>query len=299
MITVVEDYATDQRQDEAIAVSGLAVFGIEVADLRVNRGEVIALVGANGSGKSTVSRVLVGELAAVGSARVLGLDPVEDATQLKQRVGYLVRDLETMGSLTSRDVLDICAAVRDCTASHAVEMAERIGLDLDRPMSQLSQGQLRRLGVVQALMHRPEVVVLDDPMADLDEHGRRTLAVLLREAAARGTAVLVTAPNPADVQGFADRVATFTERSIPSAPADSGTAPEAEGATETTHLVHRPSTTGRTAHAPQAKPDRSGRRPQRHAPPTRPAETTHQTHPRIDVTARRCGDTHRRGPPRH
>ncbi|WP_406054706.1 ATP-binding cassette domain-containing protein [Kribbella sp. NBC_00889] len=114
------------------------------------------------------SAAIVGDLAVGGSARVLAMDPIDDAADLKRRMGFLIKDLETMGSLTSRDVLDICAAVRECT-SYAHELAERLGLDLDLPMAVLSRGQLRRLGFVQAVMHKPELVVLDDPMTELDE----------------------------------------------------------------------------------------------------------------------------------
>ncbi|TCO20315.1 ABC transporter family protein [Kribbella steppae] len=207
MTTIIEQGTTDLGLDEAIVVSGLSIHGIRIADLRVRRGEVVALVGPNGAGKSTVSRAVVGARpAAEGSVRVLGLDPFDDRDELKLRVGFLVKDLETMGSLNSRDVLDICAAVRDCTASFALELAERLRLDLDRPMGQLSRGQLRRLGLVQALMHRPDVIVLDDPMTDLDDHGRRELAVVLRDVATTGTAVLMTATSADDVEGCATRI---------------------------------------------------------------------------------------------
>ncbi|MGW1347362.1 ATP-binding cassette domain-containing protein, partial [Kribbella sp. NPDC002412] len=213
----IEQGATGGVQDPAIVVRELSVHGVELDELRVRRGEIVALLGANGTGKSTVSRVLVGATAAAGSARVLGLDPTDDHAELKCRIGFLIQDLETMGSLSSRDVLDICAAVRGCSASYAVTLAERIALDLDRPMGQLCRGQLRRLGVVQALMHRPEVIVLDDPTAELDAPGRLALAKLLREAAAWGAAVLITVTTAAEAAEYADRTATFDRRAVPAA----------------------------------------------------------------------------------
>ncbi|GAA0927466.1 daunorubicin resistance protein DrrA family ABC transporter ATP-binding protein [Kribbella koreensis] len=225
MNTIRKQTTTDLALDEPIVVDGLSVYGVELGELRVRRGEVVALVGPNGSGKSSVSQVLVGALpASTGTARVLGLDPLDGAAALKGRLGFLVRDLETMGSLTSRDVLDICAAVRDCTTAYALELAARLELDLDQPMSRLSRGQLRRLGIVQALMHRPEVVVLDDPTTELDEAGCVTLAEVLREVAAEGAAVLVTAQSETEAESYADRIATFsqltaTDRSTTTAPA--------------------------------------------------------------------------------
>ncbi|TCC24792.1 ATP-binding cassette domain-containing protein [Kribbella speibonae] len=196
--------STMGRLDEAVRLTGVSAYGARFTDLVVRYGEVVVLTGPNGSGKSTVSRVVVGELTAAGSVDVLGAAPV--MADLKGRIGYLVKDLETMGSLTSRDVLDICAAVRGCTTAYAHLLADRIGLELDRPMAQLCRGQLRRLGIVQALMHEPELVVLDDPMTELDDEARRVLPVLLREAADRGAAVLVTALAESGAGLSADRI---------------------------------------------------------------------------------------------
>ncbi|WP_405067626.1 ATP-binding cassette domain-containing protein [Kribbella sp. NBC_01510] len=204
--------STVWRLDEAVALMGLSAYGVRFSDLVVRYGEVVVLTGPNGSGKSTVSRAVVGDLAVAGSARVLEMDPIDDAAELKGRIGYLVKDLETMGSLTSRDVLDICAAVRECGTSYAHELAARLGLDLDQPMAELSRGQLRRLGIVQALMHKPELVVLDDPMTELDGPAREALSPVLREAAARGAAVLVTTQSPADAESYADRIVPLQTR---------------------------------------------------------------------------------------
>lgn len=196
---------TVKRLDEAVAVSGFSAYGVQVADLHVRFGEVVVLAGPNGSGKSTVSRAIVGDLAvATGSVRVLGADPGDGSQQ--SRIGFLVKDMETMGSLTSRDVLDICAAVRGCSTTYAMELADRLELDVDRPMSQLCRGQLRRLGIVQALMHKPDLIVLDDPMTELDHAGRRALPDLIRAAADRGAAVLVTMQSLDDAEDCADRI---------------------------------------------------------------------------------------------
>ena len=234
--------STVERLGEAVVLTGLSAYGTRFADLVVRYGEVVVLAGPNGSGKSTVSRAIVGDLAVTGSARVLELDPIDDAADLKLRIGYLVEDLETMGSLTSRDVLDICAAVRGCGTSYAHEIAARLGLDLDSPMAVLSRGQLRRLGIVQALMHKPELVVLDDPMTELDDDARDALPPVLREAAARGAAVLVTAQSAADAESYADRVlplsSTPAETETPTAaplftPADAPADTATDTATET------------------------------------------------------------------
>lgn len=196
--------STMERVGEAVRLTGVSAYGVRFADVVVRYGEVVVLTGPNGAGKSTVSRLVVGELTATGSVQVLGADPV--GADLTGRIGYLVKDLETMGSLTSRDVLDICAAVRGCGTAYAHQVAARIGLDIDRPMGQLSRGQLRRLGIVQALMHEPELIVLDDPMTELDDTAREVVPVLLHEAADRGAAVLVTAQAESDAELCAGRI---------------------------------------------------------------------------------------------
>ncbi|WP_327635193.1 ABC transporter ATP-binding protein [Kribbella sp. NBC_00482] len=204
--------STVEKLDEAVRLSGVSAYGARFTDLAVRYGEVVVLTGPNGTGKSTISRVIVGELAACGSIEVLGSGPA--AAELKGRIGYLVKDLETMGSLTSRDVLDICAAVRGCGTAYAHELAVRLGLEIDRPMGQLSRGQLRRLGIVQALMHEPELIVLDDPTTELDDEARRILPALLHEAAARGAAVLVTSQSEPDAEWYADRTVQLTSSAV-------------------------------------------------------------------------------------
>ena len=159
-----------------------------------------------------------------------------------------------MGSLTSRDVLDICAAVRECGTSYAHELAARLGLDLDQPMAELSRGQLRRLGIVQALMHKPELVVLDDPMTELDEPAREALVPVLREAAARGAAVLVTAQSPAGAESYADRIVPLRTR-----PAEEP-APAAARLFTPAEMVAEPSPSPTPAPAPAAAEPR--RRPE-------------------------------------
>ncbi|MBB5978423.1 ABC-type multidrug transport system ATPase subunit [Kribbella solani] len=226
---------TVERSDNAVRLAAVSVYGARFTDLVVRYGEVVVLTGPNGVGKSTVSRAVVGELAVAGSVQVLGTDPV--TADLKGRIGYLVKDLETMGSLTSRDVLDICAAVRGCGTAHAHQLAGRLGLELDRPMSVLSHGQLRRLGIVQALMHEPELVVLDDPMTELDDAARQVLPALLHEAAAGGAAVLVTAQAGSDATLCAGRVVELSKRAADDSQDDALSGPRHEVAADRASIV--------------------------------------------------------------
>jgi len=202
-------------QVPAIAVRGLSVRyggrrGVAAVDLDIRAGEVFALIGPNGAGKTTTLRALLGEIRpAAGTIRVHGLDPRRHADRLRGRIGSLVDELEPLGTLTGRDTLWLCAAVRGCDLEYGEKLAGRLGLDLDRPVAELSTGCLRALGVVQALMHDPELVILDEPAAGLDHAVRAEVHAMLREVAMRGGTVVLSAPDMDDVAGVADRVAVL------------------------------------------------------------------------------------------
>lgn len=199
--------AIDARSLTAGYRTASAVTGL---NLEVFRGEVFAFVGPNGIGKTTLLRLLTGDLRpASGSVSVLGLDPERAGAGLRSRTGVLIEDVEAMGALTARDVLWLCASVRDCDLEYAEKLADRLGVDVDRPIGEMSAGQRRALGVVQALMHEPELVILDETTAALDPVTRRELFALLREVAVRGATVVLTAHDLDEVAAVADRVAVL------------------------------------------------------------------------------------------
>lgn len=182
--------------------------GVTGLDFQIRRGEVFAVLGPNGSGKSTLLQTVLGTMRpTAGSITVFGADPATDTEDLRGRTGSLVEDLEPSRGLTGRDLLSLCAAVRGCDLGRAQYAADRLGLDLDRPMAELSAGALRILGIVQALMHDPDLVILDEPAAGLDPDTRRALFMLLRDVAARGGTVLLSGHDVDDVATVADRAA--------------------------------------------------------------------------------------------
>jgi ABC-2 type transport system ATP-binding protein len=214
-MSTIEQFGSETTQVPAIAARGLSAryagrCGVTALDLDIRAGEVFALVGPNGAGKSTALRVLLGELRpATGSVRVHGLDPRQHADRLRGRIGSLVGELEPLGTLTGRDTLWLCAAVRGRDLEYGEKLAARLGLDLNRPVTELSTGCLRALGVVQALMHDPELVVLDEPMAGLDHTVRDEVYAMLRDVAMRGGTVVLFAHDLDEVTGVADRVAVL------------------------------------------------------------------------------------------
>ncbi|MGZ4411110.1 MAG: ABC transporter ATP-binding protein [Gaiellaceae bacterium] len=177
-------------------------------DLRVERGEVFGYLGPNGAGKSTTIRLLLDLIhPTAGRASVLGLDSRRDGVEARRRTGYLPGDLRLNDRMTAREQLDSLARLRGAAddAFRAV-LCERFGLELDRPIRHLSKGNRQKVGLVQAFMHRPELVVLDEPSAGLDPLLQTELRKLLRETAADGRSVFLSSHSLDEVQHSADRV---------------------------------------------------------------------------------------------
>ncbi|WP_298454906.1 ABC transporter ATP-binding protein [uncultured Cellulomonas sp.] len=199
-----------------IEVTGLhrsfgAVRALDGVDLVARTGAVTALVGPNGSGKTTLLLVLAGLLVPDGGrVRIAGHDPVTDGPAARARTGWMPDAFGTWDSLTAREVLLTFGAAyrlpREVAAARAAELLETVHLTeyADRPASVLSRGQKQRLGLARALVHRPEVLLLDEPASGLDPRSRVDLRVLLRDLAAAGTTVLVSSHVLAELDEMAD-----------------------------------------------------------------------------------------------
>ena len=179
-------------------------------DLHVERGEVFGYLGPNGAGKSTTIRLLLGLIhATAGRAAVFGLDTRADGPSARALLGYLPGDLRLSDRLTARDELDSLARLRGrgtVDPKYREELCERLGVELDRPIRQLSRGNRQKVGLVQAFMHRPRLVVLDEPTAGLDPLLQAEVRTLLRETAADGRTVFLSSHSLDEVQHAADRV---------------------------------------------------------------------------------------------
>jgi ABC-2 type transport system ATP-binding protein len=177
-------------------------------DLEVRRGEVFGYLGPNGAGKSTTIRLLLGLIhPTAGRASLLGRDIRADGVGSRRGVGYLPGDLRLSDRLTGREQLDSLGRLRggaDERLCH--ELCTRLDVDLDRPIRQLSKGNRQKVGIVQAFMHRPDLVVLDEPTAGLDPLLQAEVRALLRETAAEGRTVFISSHSLDEVQHVADRV---------------------------------------------------------------------------------------------
>jgi ABC-2 type transport system ATP-binding protein len=177
-------------------------------DLAVRSGEVFGYLGPNGAGKSTTIRLLMGLIRPTGGrATLLGLDVATDGVASRRDVGYLPGDLRLTDRLTGRAQLDSLARLRGrVDEGLRDELCTRLDVELERPIRQLSKGNRQKLGLVQAFMHRPSLVVLDEPTGGLDPLLQAEVRSILRETAAEGRTVFVSSHSLDEIQHVADRV---------------------------------------------------------------------------------------------
>ncbi|GAA2013039.1 ABC transporter ATP-binding protein [Brevibacterium samyangense] len=180
-------------------------------DLAVPRGSVVGVIGPNGAGKSTTMRVLLDIIRpSSGDVRVLGEDPRRGGPHLRRRIGYLPGEFVLGDRVTARRLLTHFCRL---AAPHAVRridpMAERLGLDPDRPIRSLSKGNKQKVGLVQAFIHHPELLILDEPTSGLDPILQREFLAMVHEAQAAGTTVFLSSHVLSEVESVAQTAAVL------------------------------------------------------------------------------------------
>ncbi len=185
-------------------------------NITVEPGTVFGLIGPNGAGKTTALRTLLDIIRpSSGTALVLGLSPQAGGPALRRRIGYVPGELRLEGRIQGRRLLQHYGEISGPVAAGAVdELADRLGLDLSRVVRTLSKGNKQKLGLIQAFMHRPELLVLDEPTSGLDPLVQQTFLELVREARADGQTVLLSSHVLSEIQQTADHVAVLNEGRI-------------------------------------------------------------------------------------
>ncbi|MCD4737722.1 MAG: ABC transporter ATP-binding protein [Anaerolineae bacterium] len=183
-------------------------------DLEVQRGEIFGYLGPNGAGKTTTIRCLLDLIRPDGgTVRVLGIDPQADPVAVRARTGYLPGELALDPNMTVEDTLHYFNGLRGNQADwgFARQIAERLDLDLKPPIKNLSHGNKQKVGIVQALMHRPELLLLDEPTLGLDPLMQHEVLRLITEAKANGATVFFSSHIMSEVEAVAERVAIIRE----------------------------------------------------------------------------------------
>jgi len=201
---IVEARGLLKRYDGTLAVAGV--------DLAIEQGEIFGLVGPNGAGKTTTIKMLLGLLRpTTGRASILG--HAVPTVEARRRVGYLPEQPYFYGYLRPLEFLDLCAALCDVPRTERAKrcgaLIERVGLAgaVDRPLRKFSKGMLQRVGIAQALVGDPEVVILDEPLGGLDPIGRKELRDLIHGLRRDGKTVVFCSHILHDVELLCDRVA--------------------------------------------------------------------------------------------
>lgn len=182
--------------------------GLRPLSLTVPPGEIFGFLGPNGAGKTTAIRTLLGFLRpSGGSGRIFGLDVWAQRESVHARVGYLPGEVKLSPGWTALTLLRRSAALRGSgVPAEAREIAARLDLDLTRRVGTLSKGNRQKVGLVLALMHRPDLLILDEPTDGLDPLAQGTVLELLREARAGGRTVFLSSHMLPEVEQVADRV---------------------------------------------------------------------------------------------
>ena len=190
--------------------------GIEDLELTVEQGDFFGFIGPNGAGKSTTIRTLLGLISPTsGDAKVLGLDIRKDKTEILARVGYLPSEITFYPGMKVKDVLRLSAGLRRQNCDREAEaLCRRLQLDQSRPVEDLSLGNRKKVGIVCALQHNPELLILDEATSGLDPLMQRAFFEILQERNKAGVTVFLSSHVLSEIQRNCTRAAIIREGTL-------------------------------------------------------------------------------------
>ena len=190
--------------------------GVEDGSFTVEEGAFFGFIGPNGAGKSTTIRALLALIRPTsGSAAIFGMDAIKRAPEIAREVGYLPSEVFYYDGMRVGELLRYAASFykKDCTA-RIKALSEALELDLKKKIDDLSFGNRKKVGIVQALLHAPRLIILDEPSAGLDPLMQQRFFEILREENARGATVVFSSHILSEVQKLCSRVAIIKEGRI-------------------------------------------------------------------------------------
>lgn len=190
--------------------------GIENVTFNVEEGEIFGFIGPNGAGKSTTIRTLLALIYPTsGEAKIFGMDCIKKAPEIAKRVGYLPSEVFYYDGMKVKDLLNYSASFykKDCK-KRIDELAKLLDLDLNRKIDDLSYGNKKKVGIIQGLLHSPDLIILDEPTSGLDPLMQQTFFDLLLEENKRGATVLMSSHILGEVQRLCSRVAIIKDGTI-------------------------------------------------------------------------------------
>jgi beta-exotoxin I transport system ATP-binding protein len=195
-------------QTEGLTKNYGKVRGIQDVDLMVEEGEVFGFLGPNGAGKTTTIRTLLGFMKpTAGWAEIFGLDTKKESVKIRANIGNLPGEFALEDRMTGEQLLRFFAQLSGVkTLDYAHELAERLDADLGRPMRWLSRGNKQKIGLIQAMFHKPPLLILDEPTGGLDPLIQEMFLKIVGEVREEGRTVFFSSHNLAEVERICDRV---------------------------------------------------------------------------------------------
>ena len=182
--------------------------GLFDLNLQVEEGEVLGYLGPNGAGKTTTIRLLMGLIhPSAGSARIFGLDCQRQAVEVKRHLGYIPGELPQFGGLRGSEIVAYMAGLRGGVDDKVVaEICRRFSLDLAQRFREYSRGNKQKLAILLGFMHRPRLLILDEPTGGLDPLNQQEFYDMCRESKSRGTTIFLSSHILSEVEHISDRV---------------------------------------------------------------------------------------------
>lgn len=190
--------------------------GIKDLSLEVEEGEFFGFIGPNGAGKSTTIRTMLGLISAnSGSGEILGMDISRESTKLLADVGYLASETNFYDRMKVKDVIKLSADLRGVdTSKEAESLVERLSLDVNKRISELSLGNRKKVGIVCALAHKPKLCILDEPTSGLDPLMQKEFFKILQERNKEGATIFLSSHILSEVQEYCKRAAIIKDGSL-------------------------------------------------------------------------------------
>lgn len=182
--------------------------GISNLSFEISEGEIFGFIGPNGSGKSTTIRTLLNFIfPTFGSATIFGKDIIKNSQEIRMNIGYLPSEINYYDDMKVKDLFMYSAAFYKKNCMERIDnLAQRLELDLDRKIEDLSFGNRRKVGIIQALLHSPTLLILDEPSSGLDPLMQKVFFDLLKEEKQRGVTIFFSSHILGEVQRLCDRV---------------------------------------------------------------------------------------------
>jgi ABC-2 type transport system ATP-binding protein len=190
--------------------------GIENVNLKVKEGEIFGFIGPNGAGKSTTIKLLLNLIFPnSGEAKIFGFDCVTGTTKIKESLGYVPSEVRYYDNMKVQELIDYAKSFRkNIDNAYVKELCKTFDIELDKNISELSLGNKKKVAIIQAILHRPKLLILDEPTNGLDPLIQQKLFTTLLDLKEKGTTIFLSSHNLTEVEEFCDRVAIIKEGKI-------------------------------------------------------------------------------------